>query len=125
MLSMHNKSSLGEVLVIILLLAILILSINPSGLLMPMSMSMMVLVGFIVLFFVFAGLIWKESVHDERESLHRSEAGRWSFFVGLTMLAVGIVVESFSHSIDPWLVYALIGMIGSKLVSRMYHQRKN
>ncbi len=122
---MNNKLHLGEIIVILLLIAILVLSINPSGLLMPMSMSMMVMVGFIVLFFVFAGLIWQESVHDERESLHRSEAGRWSFFVGLTLQATGIVVESFAHSIDPWLVYALIGMIGSKLVSRMYHQRKH
>lgn len=119
---MKNNQFIGEIIVILLLLGILFLLINPDDLLMPMSMSMMLTVGFIVVFFMFAGIVWKEKAHDERESLHRSEAGRISFLVGLLTLAAGVVVQSFSHNIDPWLVYTLILMIFSKLVWRIYSQ---
>ncbi len=92
---------------------------------MPKDIDMMLVLGLIVSFLVFSATIWKEHAADERENLHRLNAGRISFLVGSVVLVMGIASQAMSHNIDPWLVYALIAMVGSKLASRIFSQWKN
>lgn len=109
-------------LVIILLL---IVFLNPFNLFMPPSIVMMLIVGLIVLFGVFAAIIWKEKPRDEREALLSQKAGRNAFLTGATVLIVGIAYEEYHHSLDPWLIYALVAMILGKLLGLWYGQKNN
>jgi len=117
---MQKVISIAEVLTSAVLIGLLVAFLNPTGLLMPESSEMMLLVLFAVAFMAFLGFFWKERAADEREHAHQLAAGRISFFVGSTVLTVGILFQALRHDIDPWMVGALILMILAKLFSRMY-----
>lgn len=117
---MHKMTPYAEVLTTGVLIVLLIAFLNPTGLLMPQSTEMMLLVLFTVAFVAFLGFFWKEQAADEREHAHQLAAGRISFFVGSTVLTLGIIAQALRHDIDPWLVGALILMILTKLIVRIY-----
>jgi glycerol uptake facilitator-like aquaporin len=68
---------------------------------------------------------WQEGALDEREELHRFLAARLAYFVGAAIVMIGVLVQSLRHSVDPWLVGALIGMIVAKVVSRGIAEKYN
>ncbi len=57
---------------------------------------------------------------DERESTHRTFAGRAAFVAGTIVLLAGILTQTSSGSLDPWLIYALTAMVLAKLFVRVY-----
>lgn len=114
-----------EIIIGIIILAILGIFLNPTRLLMPDSVNMMLILALILGFLGFIGLVWREQANDEREAVHMQKAGRISFFVGATILVVGIVIQALHHDVDPWLLYALSGMVLTKLISRAFHSFRN
>lgn len=117
---MNNKTTVIEVIVAFLLIALLILFLSPIDLLMPMTTGSMSILLIAVLFLIFSALVFREKSRDERENILRMNAGRISFLTGSVIAIVGILYQSVSHNIDPWLVYTVIGMILAKTVSRLY-----
>ena len=117
---MKSKLIIVEPAMSLILVTLLIIFLNPTNLLMPETFEMMLMVGIVIAFLVFSGFIWKEKTHDERDEYHRLFAGRISFLAGTSVLVVGIVYRSLHHNIDPWLIYALIGMVLAKTLSRLY-----
>ena len=109
----------------VVVLGILVLFLNPTHLLMPDSMNMMLIISLILVFFAFVGLIWREHPNDERELIHIGKSSRWSFFSGTSVLVLGIIVQATEHDIDPWLIYALSVMLLAKLISRAFHNLRN
>ncbi|MBP9781494.1 hypothetical protein KBC89_02460 [Candidatus Woesebacteria bacterium] len=114
-----------EILIGIIVLSILGVFLNPTQLLMPDSVNMLLIVGLILGFLGFTSLFWREKASDEREAVHMQKAGRFSFFVGTSILVIGIVMQALRHDIDPWLLYALSGMVLTKLISRSFHSLRN
>jgi uncharacterized membrane protein len=114
------KNNYWEVVLGSILIIFGILLVNPGMFWMPTALLMTAVAAFAVVFFLFAGFVWKESARDEREDLHRFVAGRTGFLVGAGTLALGIIVQSFTHTIDPWLVTALTLMVVAKLLSRAF-----
>lgn len=108
----------------ILLVLSILFFIHPANLLMPMGVEMIIGLFVIIIFMVYASLIWKEKPKDEREDMHRQSAGRLAFLVGSFTLILGIMYQSMSHNIDPWLPAALISMLVAKFTSRLYSHRK-
>lgn len=108
-----------------ILIIILLLFLTPSELLMPQGVEMMLILLLILVFLVFSSVVWKEQAADERENMHRLNAGRVSFLVGSLVILIGVVVQAFSHDIDQWLVIALIAMVLSKIISRLISQIRN
>lgn len=115
---------IGEIVISLLLIILLMLLLGPSMFLMPNSIDMMILVVLVIVFFVFSLFLWKERVLDERDNLHRLNAGRFSFFIGSFVLIAGIIVQTLRHDIDPWLIYGLIAMIVGKIASRIWSEIK-
>ena len=115
----HQRS---EIITAILLIFLLTVFVSPKGLLMPASTDMLILVLFIVLFLVYLSFVWKERAQDEREHFHKQIAGRLSFFVGSSVLSLGIIVQALKHEIDPWLVGTLGCMLLTKIIVRIYTQ---
>lgn len=118
-LNMKN-SFIQEIIVSLVLIMLLILLLNPFHFWMPDAFLMMMIVGLIVVFALFAGLIWKENARDERENLHRMLAGRIAFLAGSASLVIGIIFQSFKHELDFWLVFTLSVMILAKIIGLIY-----
>jgi hypothetical protein len=65
-------------------------------------------------FVVFAGLLWQEKPADEREAVLIDKAGRFGYLAGLSVLVLALVVQSFDHAVDSWLVIVIATMIITK-----------
>ena len=119
---MKNKI-LKEIIVPLTLVVLAVLLLNPFHFWMPDMMVMGMLAILLVLFGIFASFILKERAFDERDDVNRSLAGRNAFLAGSAILMLGIVIQGYSHKIDPWLVVALIVMIVIKIVTRFWSDR--
>jgi len=86
-------------------------------------MVMVLLALTLALFGVFAIFILRENSEDEREAQHRALAGRNAFLAGSGILTLGIVIQGYVHQVDPWLVGALIVMVITKFVTRLWSDR--
>lgn len=114
------KNNFTETLVTVALIGLAVLLLNPFHFWMPDMMVMGMLAVVLALFGVFASFVLRESVVDERESQHRTLAGRNAFLAGSGVLTLGVVVQGYTHTVDPWLVVALIAMIVVKIATRVW-----
>lgn len=119
---MKNKIT-KEIIVSLTLVVLAVLLLNPFQFWMPDMMVMGMLVALLVLFGIFASFILKEKVYDERDDVNRSLAGRNAFLGGSTVLMLGIVIQGYSHKVDPWLIIALIVMIIVKISTRLWSDK--
>lgn len=117
------KNNLKETIVTTALIAIAILLLNPFHFWMPDMMVMVMLAIALVLFALFASFILREKSADERDDQHKSLAGRNAFLAGAGVLMLGVVVQGYTHAVDPWLVIALIVMIVVKIVTRIWSDK--
>ena len=117
------KNNLKETIVTVALIAVAILLLNPFHFWMPDMMVMSMLAITLALFGIFASFILRERSVDEREDQHKSLAGRNAFLAGSGILTLGIVVQGYTHTVDPWLVFTLIGMVAVKLVTRHWSDK--
>ncbi len=107
-----------------LLIALAIFLLNPFHWWMPSNMVMMIAVCMVVVCGVFVSFVWREKVRDEREVVLRMNAGRAGFLVGVGIATIGIIVQSFSHTVDVWLVLVLAGMVIGKIINRSTGEQK-
>ena len=115
---------IGEIIISVCLAILLMLLASPIDLLMPTNTSVMLIGALVLVFLIFSTIVWKEKAADERENLHRLQAGRISFLIGSSILVLGIIVQSLRHDIDIWLILGLLGMVITKILSRIYSQIK-
>ncbi|SRR5258708_1592217 len=120
-----KNNFLQEVSVSLILIVLLVLFLEPFGFLMTNAFLMMMVAGLIVVFSLFASFVWRENVRDEREALHRFMTGRIAYLTGAGGLIIGIIVQSFKHSLDNWLVFILGAMIFAKVIGSVYNRLKN
>lgn len=117
------KNNLKETLVTIALIVTAVLLLNPFHFWMPDMMVMSMLAGALVLFGIFASFILREKTIDERDDQHRTLAGRNAFLAGSGILILGIVMQGYTHTVDSWLVIALIGMVVVKIITRVWSDK--
>lgn len=118
------KNNLKESVIVFVLVILLLFLVNPFDLFMPTMMQMLMVAVAGVLFLFFAGFFWKEKAVDEREELHRFLAARFAYLVGAGILMTAILVQSFAHNLDVWVVGALIAMLLAKVFGRLYAERR-
>ncbi len=123
---MKNNPFRSEVVLSIVLLVLTVAFLNPlQRLWMPTMFMSLLLLGFIIVFLLLAGIVWKERAGDERELQHRQTAGRISFLIGTGVLVVGIITQTLQHRLDSWLLIALCAMVITKLIARIYQEQMN
>jgi len=118
----EHKSELGAGAALILLLLFLL---NPFDVLMLSNTSMMVLAVFVVAFLIFVGLVWRSRAVDERELAHQHATARISYALGVNVLAIGIVAQSLTYTLDVWLPLALGIMVLAKIGASIYYKQKH
>lgn len=112
-----------EFLAALVLVALLVLILNPFEFWMPMPVHLMILCAALAAFGAFCVFVLREKAADEREAAHRSFAGRVAFLVGAGVAVLGIALQSLNHAVDPWLVGVLVLMIVAKMAARVYGDR--
>jgi hypothetical protein len=96
------------------LIALGILLTDPFDLTMN-NMALILISGLLFASYgVFAGLLWKEKAADEREAVIVDKAGRLGYLAGLSVLVIALVIQSYDHNVDPWLVVIIATMIIAK-----------
>ena len=109
-----RKISLSLLASSLTLIALGVLLTDPFNITMN-NMALIVVSGLLLASFgVFAGLLWQEKAADEREGVIIDKAGRIGYLAGLSILVFALVVQSFDHSVDGWLVVAIATMIIAK-----------
>jgi hypothetical protein len=114
------KNNLAEIVLVALTAVIAFLVLDPLGWWMPGMLAMLLLAALFILVCAYAVFVLRERAEDEREEAHRAAAGRAAFLAGSLVLLVGIIVEDLAHALDPWLVWALVGMLAAKALMRAY-----
>lgn len=119
-----KSNYLLETILSALLIAVLVICLNPLNILMPPPFLMLLVVVLILIFGLFSVFIWKERKGDERENYHKILSGHLAFLTGSLILVLAIAYQELNHSLDPWLVYVLIGMIIAKIIGHIYSQKR-
>ncbi len=117
------KNNVYEFIVTVALITIAILLLNPFHFWMPDMIVICMLAVALALFGLFASFVLREKSVDEREDQHKSLAGRNAFLAGSGILMLGIVVQGYTHTVDPWLVLTLIGMVIVKIMTRHWSDK--
>lgn len=113
----HSK----ELILTLLLIACVVLYINPMHLYMFTRMQMYILGMLVFGVALFAAFVVNERISDERERMHTDLAGRIGYTVGIIMLTIKILIDnSLGKDIDNWLVLTLLIMIVSKVLTRVW-----
>ncbi len=87
------------------------------------NMTLILVCGLLLASFAaFAGLLWNEKAEDERESQILDRGGRFSYLMGMSVLILALVIQSFEHAVDNWLVVAIVVMIVSKQLYVIRHK---
>lgn len=79
----------------------------------------------LIVVLIIAGVTLAEGRGDEREVYHRLLASRTGFVIGLVLLSAGLIDEVLEHRLDPWLVYALAGMVLGKTIGLAWGRVKH
>jgi len=114
------KKYINEVGVGVVFLILLGLLIHPLYTWMPGKATMMFVLTLFVVWVIFAMFVWREQTGDEREELHRNLVSRIAFLAGSGTLVLGIISQSITHTLDPWLVVVLSVMIIAKIGGHIY-----
>ncbi len=119
-----TKDFIRELLVSSVLIVLFVLLLNPFHLWMPDPMAFLLVALLIVALGLYVSLVLKERPRDEREQFHILFASRISFLFGMAALALGVIVQSFQHDVDPWLVFVFVVMILGKVAGIFYGRRR-
>lgn len=116
----YENNFLGEIVICLLLIGLLVFFIDPLDLLMPQQMHPFMVPVLVILFIVFAAFLWKENPGDERDKLHKLIASRFAYFAVITILILGVILQSFKGAIDPWLVITICIALLAKILGLIY-----
>ena len=119
---MTKNKSIHLITATVLIILLTLLS-DPFMLWMPGIAQMMILLGAAILACVWAGFVMYERISDERDFIHRMNAGRMAYLSGIAVLTIALVVQGFQHNIDPWISFSLGVMVIVKLGSRFYSDK--
>ena len=121
---MKNNFFIKEISAAIILMLLLFFLLDPFSYWMSDMLFMMLLAGLVVIFGIFVSFVWREKVRDEREVMLRLLAGRLSYLTGVAVLMIGVLVQSWQHDLDNWLVLSLAAMIVAKIIGSIYSRTK-
>jgi putative flippase GtrA len=109
-------------LIVIILVSTFLLTGDADAMTMPQMISVCAV---LALYAVALSFIGEGRTADERELQHRYAANRYALLAGTVVLSTGVLVQIFTHTLDYWLLWALLGINVIKIGSLLYsHYRK-
>jgi uncharacterized membrane protein len=119
----RNKSLMREWVLGALIVAALVLLINPWDILMSFGVEMTIIIAVALAVTTFAIYIWREQPADEREAHNGLKSARLAYFAAGFVLLCGIGYQTLTSHIDPWLPIALSALVAAKLMSSTWLSR--
>lgn len=122
---MNNTfARVGESVSLIILFLLLTLLLNPFDILM-LSMMHTMLIGFVsVVFLAILLFMFGQTVHDERENVHRMFSDRLALLVGASVLMLSLIHSSITEKTEQsWVIITLGLMAVTKYVAMQYARR--
>lgn len=119
-----NKSLAFELFFGLVLTVLIVALYNPWSLWMPMEAHVMIVGMMAFVFGVLSVLAIKSINEDEREQKIRLIGYQTAYGVGTGVIIMGIMVQSFRHSVDSWLVGALLLMLAAKFITILAEHKK-
>lgn len=116
------KNNLFHILTAVALVVLLFLQTDPLMYWMPSMAVMPALLVATLLACVWAGFVMNETATDEREAMHRMNAGRIAYLAGIAVLTVALFWQGMHHASDPWIAIALATMVIVKLGARLFYE---
>lgn len=118
-----NKNIYKEILVVI---PLMILGFVCNKYTMAIGMSNGLHGILIILFVILSVIIWRTSAQDERDAKNQAVASDIGFTAAGIILSIGIISQIFTgKSIDPWLLFTLIGMSLIRVTGRVWLDKNN
>ncbi len=118
-------ANLREIIVSAAFVILLALKFDPLNWLMPTRSQVLVLCLLVAAFGLYAGILFRQKVRDEREALHLHRASRIAYIAGVAVLVAAIVIQSLMGMTDPWLFGVLGGMIIIKMAVLIWSRLRN
>jgi hypothetical protein len=115
---MHNHLIHASIVALISFFLLALADLIPFW--MPMMGEMLTLLVATILLLIWASFVASEKAVDEREIQLKTQSGRVAYLSGIAVLMLALVVQGFAHAIDPWIPVALIVMVLTKFLTRMY-----
>lgn len=110
-----NRSLIQTITSAVSLIALGVLLTDPFDLSMSDATIMLISGLLVVSLGIFAYSQWHERPADEREAALMHEASRVGYLAGMSVLVVALIIQSFAHDVDAWLVATIAVMVMSKL----------
>lgn len=101
----------------------LVYLLNPFHFWMPNMLHIFLLAGLMGTFALLHLFVFIHNTGDEREVLHANFAGRIALLCGGSIAVIAITIQSFSHTIDPWLCVVLLALIAGQLGGYLFAQK--
>ncbi len=93
---------------------------------MPPMMYVGVHIIAVILFILFAIMIWRSKAQDERESMNKALSSDIAFTAGGVMLGIAMIYQiSTDGHIDIWIMVTLATMILARVVSQIWLNKNN
>ena len=118
------KNSIIKDIIVGVLLVLVLCACNIP--IVPGVNTMAIYSAVVILFAIFAFLMWNEKAEDEREMQHRAFSSRVAFTCGSLVLVIAIVHQGLTtYEVNPWISGALTAMIIGKVGGRIWaHYRQ-
>lgn len=118
-------SSVAEIVVSLVFIALLFLKLDPFDFLMPTKVQMSILALLVAAAGLYAGILFRQRARDEREALHLHRASSAAYAAGVAILVIAIAWQSFSGTADPWLFYVLGAMVVVRIAILAWSRERN
>ena len=117
---MKNKTT--SITISVLLVMSLLALLDPFMYWMPTMYTRVSLLITTILLVIWTGLVMYEQTTDERDVVHRMNAGRVAYLSGVATLTIALLVQSMGYVIDPWIAITLLVMVIAKISARFYSE---
>jgi hypothetical protein len=116
-----NKALLIELVSLALTAGLILLLFNPFNIWMPMPFHLLIVATLLISTVVLSLVLLRQLKEDEREQKLRLFSYQAGYMIGMFSLVCGVIFQSFSHQVEPWMVVTLLLMFLSKMVALSLH----
>lgn len=113
---MNKYKNAIDIILLVLLAALTALHVFPNSIVMSDGSQMMLLACILLFIVLFLSFMWREQPKDERDIHNLSNASRYGYIAGSIVLIIGIAWQSLQHTLDPFMLVALLVMIATKVL---------
>ena len=120
----YEAGRFGDLIIIFLIIGLGLFFVLPFYSYIPDMGQMLIMVAFLLIVTIFAGLVWRRKPRDEREAHHHASVGNVVFSLAIILIGSLLLYQAFLHKLDPLLVVILLVLVGVRVGYAAYLKSK-